>query len=299
LNNNNTVRVAPGTLNGIWYKSGARVLRERYRRTVQVNRERAAALVADKTANFPVIYTLSPILEKEGLAKHLPPHAKHAMRIVGMKSGDGKRAERYGSLLCDDNLSPEPDGESLKWIITTGSEWDGPSGGHDEYDAAIDAAVALFCDGYDDHDVMKTTADLIYRRNRKGQNIHDIVWGFYKTANPNTLSYLANHLTSENELDAQLTVKLMSFDDPGTKQGRQKLKTEYLQWLSENRPYLYATGEHFNATSVPYSVRHDREAKLLKHEIEPRFRSPKKPLDENEYQTLLKHRAEGKANDND
>jgi len=243
--------------------------------------------------SFPVLYILSEEIENNGVVGSLPNRAKHAMYIVTEKNGEKNRSAIYKREIAgSDQAIIEPTQESLRWMILSGWDWDGPSGAQDSYDAALDAAVAFFADKYDDAEVMQKAAELMFRRNRKGLTVHDLAWGFYKTANPNALSYVARHLTSDNPSDVELTVKLMGFDDPGTKSGRRALYDEYTKWLSENKKYLYTTNEHFSSTSKPYSVRHDREAKFLDCEIDPRERAPKKPLTDAERAMLNAYRFE-------
>jgi hypothetical protein len=290
-----------GALDRHWHAHGATSLKRRFVNTVGENRQRAELLLQDDATSFPVIYILRDDIERLELTDSLTAREKYALYITAHKAGDKSRAALYEHNIADLDGVIRPTQDALSWMITTGADWDGPSAGRDDYDAAIDAAVAFFADRFDDPETMKIAAGLIFRRNRLGLNVHDLAWGFFLTAEPNALSYVAKHLLSDNPADVELTCKLMSFDDPVTKDGRRALYEEYLAWLTEHRPYLYATAEHFNSTSKPYSVRHDREAKFLRREIEPRGRTPKKPLTDLEYQQLLAHRAnrEDITHDND
>jgi len=284
--------IMPGALDRQWRGHGVTSLRRRFTNTVSYSRERAEALLRDDMNTFPVIYILSEDIETLGLVPALPVRALQSMYLLTKKSGDTKRSALYSQALDGDT---DPGRECLVWMIKTGAEWDGPSTKLDEYDAAIDTAVAYLADTYDEPEALRIAAELMFRRNRRGLNIHDLAWGFYRTAEPDALTYIAKHLISDNEIDVELTCKLMGFDDPGTKSGRAQLLEEYLGWLSEHRPYLYATAESFNSTSKPYSIRHDREAKFLRREIEPRTRSPKKPLTTSELQVLYAHRSAQQA----
>ncbi len=65
--------------------------------------------------------------------------------------------------------------QTLKWIFETGKNWDGPSVGHDPYDAVIDYTVALLIIVYEDKHILKEVAGLIFKRNRRGLYFHDLL----------------------------------------------------------------------------------------------------------------------------
>jgi hypothetical protein len=260
------------------------------------SREEAVSLLQDEHNSFPVLYLLAPEVERLGLAETLPERARHAMYITLRRGGASERAELYRRTLTWDENAPdgtrEPPYDCIAWMIRTGAAWDGPSAGHDDFDAAMDLAAAYLAEKYDEPELLAMLVELMFRRNRKGLPTHDLVWGFFRTADPGALAAIAKYLLSDDAADVELTCELMGFEKPEGARARRALYEEYTAWLAENRPYLYVTGEHFNQTSMPYHVRHDREAKFLKHEISPRDRTPKAPLTENEYRALEVFRAQ-------
>ncbi|MDR2502710.1 MAG: hypothetical protein LBC78_05625 [Oscillospiraceae bacterium] len=276
-------------LDKYWKSRGANALRAAFGQIIRTNRKQGQQLLAAPENSFPVIYILAPVIESAKLVEALPDRVKFAMYITLRRSGQNFRAKLYSDALG--GSVGEPPYEALKWMILTGAKWDGPSSGHDAFDAAIDLAAAYFAEKYDDPEVYSTLAETIFRRNRQGLAIHDLVWGFFHTVSLGALAYIARNLLSSNPADVDLTCELMGFEKPATQKERQALFDEYMAWLSEHRKYLYATGEYFNQTSRPFHVRHDREAKHISKEINPRDRTALTALTSEERQTLEVFRA--------
>lgn len=169
----------------------------------------------------------------------------------------------------------------LTWMLKTGSAEDGLN---DEYDEVLDAAASLVIKTYKDNSVLPMVANMIFKRNRKGYLIHDLVWCFFQARTPDCLRLIAEYLRSSNQRDVQLARQLLHFipDETGDGADLQKQYRNFHTWLQENNPYLYFTGENLQFSSDPKPCRVDLDAKYLCKSISPYDRKPFQPLTESE-----------------
>ncbi|MDR1064804.1 MAG: hypothetical protein LBL25_00345 [Oscillospiraceae bacterium] len=285
-----------GYFDRVWRARGARGLKNAFTALLRGDRGALIAAIADGENSFPVMYLLAPEIENAGLDGDLAEHVKHAMRLTAIKAGDSVRRGRYDRLLSPYGGVVEPTYDAVKWMIDTGADWDGPSAGRDSFDAAIDLAAAYLASRFPDGDALTKIAELIFRRNRRGLYIHDLVWGFFQTADERALSVIADYIKSENTADSCLACRLLGLDDaPRTRAERVAAHDEFVKWLTENRPYIYLTGEYFNLATSPHTISRDDEAKHLHREIDPETRAPLTPLTEQEEAELRAFRAQNGA----
>ncbi|MDR0839635.1 MAG: hypothetical protein LBN99_08380 [Oscillospiraceae bacterium] len=275
-----------GYFDRVWRAQGSAGLRTAFNSLARRGRDAALEALRDSENSFPVIFLLAPEAEKLGLDAGLPERAKFAIWLVASKAGDTKRRERYARMISPRGETPEPPRDALKWMIDTGADWDGPQAGRDDYDAAIDLASAHLAARFPDGESLSKIAELIFRRNRRGLYIHDLVWGFFQTADAFALSVIAKYIMSDNQADAELACSLLGLEPPKQRADKSAVFGRFSEWLAENRPYIYLTGEHFNLTSAPHYLSQDSEAKYLKREIHPRTRAPLTPLTEEEQSAL-------------
>lgn len=274
-------------LNNAW-RSGIGAVRRTFNTLVSRDAQGAVSLLEDGALRFPVFFVLAEDIIRRSLQERLGPRNSAALYVCAQKM---KRLAPYGPAARPDDQTLYG---ALRWMLDTGLWWDGPSPGRDDYDAVIDYAVALVVGVYEDKEVLPAVADLIFRRNRRGLFIHDLVWGFFQTTTPEALEIVAGYLSSANPADVSLAKTLLGLNtaDAGNLSGAQgELKRRYLEWLEDNRPYLYLTGEHLQMTSSPKYVDNDMEAKYLDKEISPRYRAPVLPLTEQENEALQHYRA--------
>ena len=276
----------------IWRTHGERGLGTVFNTMLGSRRDDLCAAIADDGNSFPVMYVLAGEIERSGLEGYLPEHVVYAYWIICCKIEDEERREKFASMLPhDESGQPAPNHKALKWMIATGADWDGPSPGRDSFDASIDLAaayLALYCP---DAELMKKIVELIFRRNRRHLLIHDLVWGFFQTADASALSAIAAFIVSDNQADSNLACELLGIEPVKSRAEKRDAHKKFTEWLSENRPYIYLTGESLNASSVPRHMDHDRAAKYIKKEIHPRTRETLSPLTDEEREALAVFRS--------
>jgi hypothetical protein len=251
-------------------------------------RDTAMALrhINDERLRFPVLFILMPEISTHELYSRLSPRNRVAIILCS------KKIYKHIMDTPIDAMNDDQWFQTLKWMFETGRDWDGPSDGHDPYDAVIDYIAALLIVTYEDKSILKDVAGLIFRRNRQGHFIHDLVWSFFQTLDKDALVLISQYLLSENPRDVELAAKLLCIQAPVLNRDKaRKIQRQFLDWFDDNKPYLYLTGEHFQMTSNPRHLDADTEAKYLGKEISPRFRAPIEPLTEEEIECLRQFRA--------
>ncbi|MGI5971945.1 MAG: hypothetical protein ACOX7P_09555 [Oscillospiraceae bacterium] len=256
--------------------------------SLQAGRDRRGLLnhVNDERLSFPAFFVIMKELHKLGSFSELRPRNLAALRICSDKIS----IPGWKSAVQIDNTQVH---EALLWMFNTGKHWEGPSRGRDDFDMLIDYIASMLVVTYDDRTVLRDIADIIFRRNRKGQFIHDLVWAFFQTLDKESPALIAERLLSGNSRDVELACKLLHLDPPESITGAAKKRKydEYITWLNENRPYLYLTGEHFQQMENPKHFDIDMEAKYLGKEISPRFKTPVERLTREEVECLESFRS--------
>lgn len=274
-------------LDRAWQSNGMTRLKQMFGSIARRNPQEALRLVNDDRLRFPVLFSLIDEIMTYRLYEGLNEKNKVALGVC---------ADKINKLLLD-SLSPtEQDDttmrQTLLWMFETGRNWGGPSAGRDDYDAVIDYIAAMLIELYEDRSIMKDIAALIFRRNREGLFIHDLVWSFFQTLDGDALAAVAEYLTSGNPRDQLLAKLLLGMEERDTpdREELQRTKKRYIDWVNENRPYLYLTGEHFQMTSKPHHFGADKEAKYLGKPISARHRAPFEPLSDQESTHLHQYR---------
>jgi hypothetical protein len=273
-------------LDSIWLAGGTHRLKQLFSALARRNQPEALRQINDERLRFPVLFILMPEISAEKMYTGLSQRNLAALNICSRKIYKHEIDAAATVAANSDTYY-----QTLKWMLETGKDWDGPSDGRDPYDAVIDYTAALLTVTYEDKTVLKDIAGLIFRRNRKGLFMHDLVWSFFQVLDRDALVIIAGYLLSNNPRDVDLAAKLLNMNAQASNRGEVlKAHRKYIDWLDDNRPYLYLTGEHFQSTSEPKHMDADTEAKYLGKEISPRYRAPVEPLTENEVKCLHKYR---------
>ena len=274
-------------LDSVWATGGTPRLKRVFSDLALRDRPKALRLINDDKLRFPVLFILMADIGALNMFDGLNRRNLTAINICSRK------IYKYDiEAVTANTLDRDVQFQTLKWMFDTGKDWGGPRDGHDPYDAVIDYTAALLITEYEVKEVLRDVADMIFRRNRQGLYIHDLVWGFFQTLDRDALAIVAGYLLTNNPKDAELAVKLLGIEAP-TPMDRgeaRKIYRQFLDWLNENKPYLYLTGEQFQMTSIPKHMDANREAKYLGKEISPRYRAPVEPLTEYEIECLRRYR---------
>lgn len=269
-------------LDGLWQDGDMERLKREFRSIAMLDKRRAARLINDQNLQFPTLFVLIPEIRSAGITE-LSPRNYEAIRICALKMGSPDQNYRKKSLY---------EFEALKWMFETGHGWDGPYGHYDAYDAVIDACAAMLIKKYKYTSILPQVCELIFRRNRKGLYIHDLVWSFFEAYRPDSLKLIAGYILSDDSRDVELACKLLHLPacEDSDYSARQAMYDNFISWLEENSPYLLFTGQHFQQTSEPEPLVVDEEALYLGKSISPKNGEPLEPLTQEEKQRLLDYR---------
>ena len=246
------------------------------------DKRRAALMLNDRRLTFPCLFILLPQIETYEMDRYLSPRITMARRIVGLM---GKRSVSGPE---GDDLSEKKDAaySALRWMLETGHADDGLG---DDYEEILDITASVLISLYKDQQSLPAVFDLLFNRNRKGHNIHTLVWAVFQIHSVDTLKLIAQRIRSSEEMDARLAFKLLGIEAVSggdADSDNQKRYDAYLQWLKENDPFLYFTGESLQLTSQPAFCRVDLERKYI-HRGTPSYdRQPVVPADDLESRSL-------------
>ncbi|WP_283606632.1 hypothetical protein [Faecalispora anaeroviscerum] len=218
---------------------------------------RAVTLLNDNRLMFPCLYILHEPILRQRTQRYLNTRNMTALQITNQIRDSKASGTDY---LSSKQNSVYP---VLKWILETGFAEEIPE---DDYEEILDVAVSVLINIYHDADILPLVVDLIFKRNRNGRYIHDLVWALFRFHDPEVLKLIAQRLRSSDPKDADLAAELLNIDKtgvPAAKGDGEGRYEGYLHWLEENQPYLYFTEESFQYSSKPMFCAVDLERKYL------------------------------------
>lgn len=234
-------------------------------------KEKAGYLMNDKRLSFSCLFILLPEINSLNLYDVLNTRNNTAIKICGKAIKDTRLASQVEGLAIK---SHEDTYQVLKWILETGAKDDGFD---DDFDEVLDVTSAILIKKYNDKTTLPIVVDMVFKRNRKGYLIHDLVWALFQSHDPEVLKLIARYLRSTDKKDRELAYKLLNAEnisDDIKNLDNRNLYQAYLLWFKENYPYLYFTDESFQLTSTPTPCRVDLENKYLCKPISPYKRKP-------------------------
>ena len=244
-------------LDQIRINEGAEKCRRAFGEISRKDVRRAATLLNDRRLMFPCLYILYDPTLRQHIKKYLNTRNRTALQIINqIKSAEAAETDYLSSKRNSIH-------SVLKWILETGSTGEIPE---NDYEEILDVTVSVLINIYKDADSLPLAVDLIFKRNRNGRYIHDLVWALFRFHNPEILKLIARRLRSSDPKDAELAAELLNIEkadvlDAGSDgEGRYD---GYLHWLEENQPYLYFTEESFQYSSRLVFCAVDLERKYL------------------------------------
>lgn len=247
-------------LDKIRIDNGIDKLKVYFNELAEKDREEAIDLINAENLHFTTLFELRQDIDSLNVFDNLSLRNKTALEITNEILEKNKKVSINEYISSDLTQIAY---HVLKWIFDTGSYDDGLS---NEYDEILDITAILLIRIYRDQTILPTIVEMIFDRNRKGLFNHDLVWAFFESKDPNSLIMIANGLLSEESKDIDLATKLLSFA-PGmgkdTTANKEKKYTSFLNWLKENNPFLYFTGQSLQQVNKPITYVIDLEAKYI------------------------------------
>lgn len=260
-------------LDRIRINEGAEKCRAALNETCRNDTRRAVALLNDERLMFPSLYILREQMEGLRIQRYLSPRHMLALQIANQIRGVEASGADYLSLRQESVHS------TLKWMLETGADGEIAE---DDYEQILDVAASVLINAYGDRDVLPRLADLIFKRNRDGRYIHDLVWALFRIRDPRALKLIAERVRSSNPKDAGLAAELLNLHETGVPADEGdpgRWYAGYLRWLEENDPYLYFTQESYQYSGKPTFCAVDLERKYLQKGVPSYDRQPLSVLD--------------------
>ena len=272
-------------LDNVRHSNGSEGLKNYYHDLLQNDREKALEMINDHKLQFGTLFLLKHEFSKAAQAEALNPLYRKALDIIEELSGkDTVKIEKSMRSGKDDTASV------LRWMIRTGYLEDDLG---KDYEQLIDRSAALLTKSFRDTAVLAEIVEMIFIRQKKGKLIHELVWAFFEARNPESLLFIAQHLISPDSREVDLSKRLLCFIPTMGEQSNIAgviLYGRVLQWLQENRFFLYYTGESLHLSSMPLHYAISWIAKYLCRPISTDNGEPLLPLNEfeNNLSTLFR-----------
>ncbi len=240
--------------------SGGDSVRSFFYQLAKANKKEALNLINDENLHFTSLFVLIPEIEELELFQELNIRNKIALKITSEISLSKKNIldVEYQSF---DYIQAVH--SVLKWMLETGCINDGLN---NKYDEILDKTAIFLIKIYRDKTVLPIIAEMIFRRYKKGLLIHDLVWAFFESRDPISLSIISERLQSKDLEDEELAQELLSFVPGIGMRENIDIKKQYLyfrDWFGKNNLFLHFTGESFQQTQSPVIYRVVLEAKYL------------------------------------
>jgi len=226
-----------------------------WRDTYQKNSKKAIVLINDRRLTFACLYILEPQITENRLEPCLKYRFQKALGIVKQIL---KRSDAQIDYLADRRDTIH---KTLKWMLETGYVNDGLD---NAYERILDITVSVLINTYKDNAILPAVDDMIFQRNQKGRYFHDLVWAFFQSRDIYALDLVAGHICSQKQQDVDLSCCLLNWTKVKEEnETADEIYQAYRQWLKENTPFLYFTGESMQFSSKPVFCRVDLARKYI------------------------------------
>ena len=137
-----------------------------------------------------------------------------------------------------------------------------------EYCEVIDIVSIFLIKVYRDYEMLPVIADLIFERNKNHLYIHEIVWAFFQGYDVESLKYICDRLSSNDETTKKLACSLLSFI-PNIDEYANGNKDFYAKkWIENNRDYIFFTDDSKHTRKEPVYCNVNLEGKYLGEKVD-------------------------------
>lgn len=228
------------------HDNGISKLKIVFNELIKNNIEKALNLINDENLHFASLFLLKSDIKKFNLFSKLNLRNRIALETVNDILTKKISDIEY---LSDEYIRKTH--LTLKWILETGFIDDGID---NKYDKVLDTVAALLTMAYKDKTILPILVNMIFERYKKRLLIHDLIWAFFESRNPETLTLIAKYLRSSKLEEFELACKLLNFVpgiDIDNKENKEEQYKLFTNWFEENYLFFYFTGESFQQTSHP------------------------------------------------
>lgn len=254
-------------LDNIRISNGSQGLINYFREIKRCDRQKAVGLINDPGLEFSTLYVLKSEVSGKDVRGSLEASYAAALELADRLTEKPSQRLEKEMREAEGNTAP-----LLEWMFRTGSE-DEPDSG---YELLMERVACLLVKCFNSRSILPELANLIFSRYKRGALIHELTWAFFEACCVESLTFIAYRLNSSDIRDVRLAKKLLGFI-PGV-DGITYDKAMF--WLSENRPFLYYTGESLHLDSRPQHYRISLPAKYMCTPVTPSTGEPAAPFRE-------------------
>lgn len=265
------------------YTEGNDNLNLQFRSIAKEKPYEAVRLLNDEKLHFTSLFALRSAINDLGLYRHLNYRNMVALKLTR------KILDRIPANIAS---LPKPYKQKihpvLKWMFETSYLENSLDTRHEEI---IDITVSMLIKLYRDNSILHKLTDIIFQRHKRGASTYDLIWILFESGDPEVLVMISDRLKSSDEKDVKLANKLLRFIPCNDQVDIQNQNAQRINWIRDNYPYLYYTGEslHQSCNPIPFAV--SLEAKYLCKPISSLNREFKEPLSREEKNILAQFSA--------
>jgi len=245
-------------LDEIRQNEGVDKLKAYLKALLEKNKDEAVKLINEENLHFSTLFALQDEMKKYNLYKHLSPRNSNAL-----ETAERILARKPSNVRSMPQASKQATYYSLRWIVDTQSDNDDKDKRLEE---VVDTAALLLIKSYKDKTVLPAVVNMMFDRHSRDAHTYDLIWACFESRDPQILLMLANRLLSPRKKDSELAANLLSFVPcPGMKDDMDRFQhyTCCINWINENYPFLYYTGESLQQSCKPIPFAVSWEGKYL------------------------------------
>ncbi|WP_099205500.1 hypothetical protein [Scatolibacter rhodanostii] len=236
-------------LENIRVEQGDEVCIDEFRKAAKRSRAEAVKLLNDNSMTFPCLFLLMPSIEEFRLQQQM--YTKYAIAVEVSKQ------------ILNENYNPRKDylknggekaHETLIWMLTTGYQENKPA---EKFQKIIDIVVSVLIHIYHETGILPQVAELIFTRRIRGENVHELIWAYFRSRETKSLQFIAEKLPSSDLAEADFIYDLLGISHD-TKLAPAEEYEKYIVWLQENENKLVFNEENKQYTSRPVVCRMDQ-----------------------------------------
>ncbi|WP_052002623.1 hypothetical protein [Caldisalinibacter kiritimatiensis] len=265
-------------LDSVRIQSGEKKLLNHFTQLINSNPDKAISYINAEKLTFTTLFILRKKLKSTDILQKLSHRNQIALEITEeILDNEGKITNLQHSIPKLIHLLKS----TLTWILETGANDDGLN---DDFDKLLDIVAIFLIKVFNELDLLPLISNMIFERYKTGRLIHDLLWAFYESKDPDCLLLIGKRLRSDDMKEIELACDILWFI-PGIdfkyKNDKDYLYYNFINWFEENKLYLCFTGESLHQTSNPIPYKISLESKYLCEFISPNSKKIHSTLNSN------------------
>lgn len=206
------------------------------------NKNMAVSLLNTNDMTFPCLFLLLPYIEQNSLQQKML--TKYAVAMEVSKQILNKDYTPKHDYLKDKSQKSR---ESLLWIVETGIDEEFPP---ENFQLIMDVSISVLINLHKETAILPDVAKYIFARRKRGQNVHELIWAFFRSREISSLELFAEQLLNADDGEAEFICDILGIEH-SAKINATAEHTKYTKWLAENKQNLTFNEENKQYTAKP------------------------------------------------